>query len=293
MQRSCPVYGFRLAYDRSGSGPGVLLLHGWPGSRLDYRDVVPLLSDAADVVSPDLRGFGESDKHRTPPAEACSADAQARSVVALIDELGLGPAVIAGYDIGSRVAQTVARLFPERVRALVLSPPLPGAGDRVLAPQAQREFWYQAFHQLKLVEEIIDGHASAVRSYLGHFWSHWSGPSFEQPAAELDRLADLYRAPGAFISSIAWYRAGSGTVATSLREMASGRQEQITVPTAVLWPEFDPLFPQDWGDRLDAFFADVTVTLLPGVGHFVPREAPRELAIAIRAVLGDGSVTPQ
>jgi pimeloyl-ACP methyl ester carboxylesterase len=266
MQRSCPVDGFRLAYDRSGSGAGVLLLHGWPGTRLDYRDVVPLLSDAADVVAPDLRGFGESDKHRAPPAEAYSADAQARRV---------------------------ARLFPERVRALVLSPPLPGAGDRVLTPQAQREFWYQAFHQLKLVEEIIDGHAPAVRSYLGHFWSHWSGPSFEQPAAELDRLADLYRAPGAFISSIAWYRAGSGTVATSLREMTTERHEQITVPTAVLWPEFDPLFPQDWRDRLDAFFADVTVTLLPGVGHFIPREAPRELAMAIRSVLAYGSVTPQ
>jgi pimeloyl-ACP methyl ester carboxylesterase len=293
MQRSCPVDGFRLAYDRSGSGAGVLLLHGWPGTRLDYRDVVPLLSDAADVVAPDLRGFGDSDKHRAPPAEAYSADAQARSVVALIDELGLGPAVIVGYDVGSRVAQTVARLFPERVRALVLSPPLPGAGDRVLTPQAQREFWYQAFHQLKLVEEIIDGHAPAVRSYLGHFWSHWSGPSFEQPAVELDRLADLYRAPGAFISSIAWYRAGSGTVATSLGEMTTERHEQIMVPTAVLWPEFDPLFPQDWGDRLDAFFADVTVTLLPGVGHFIPREAPRELAMAIRSVLAYGSVTPQ
>jgi pimeloyl-ACP methyl ester carboxylesterase len=291
MPRSSPVDGFQLAYDRSGSGPGVLLLHGWPGDRSDYREVGPLVSDTADVVVPDLRGFGESDKHQAPPAEAYSAEAQARSVVGLIDELGLGPAVIAGYDVGSRVAQTVARLFPEHVRALVLSPPLPGAGDRVLAPEAQREFWYQAFHQLNLIEELIDGHGAAVRRYLGYFWSHWSGPSFVQPAAELDRLADLYRAPGAFVASIAWYRAGSGTVATSLREMAPDRHERIEVPTAVLWPEFDPLFPQDWGDRLDAFFADVTVSPLPGVGHFVPREAPREVAMAIRAVITDRGVT--
>jgi pimeloyl-ACP methyl ester carboxylesterase len=258
---------------------------------MDYRDVSPLLTDMADVVAPDLRGFGESDKHGAPPAEAYSAEAQARSVVGLIDELGLGPAVIAGYDVGSRVAQTVARLFPERVRALVLSPPLPGAGDRVLTPQAQREFWYQAFHQLTLIEEIIDGHVPAVRAYLGHFWSHWSGPSFDQPEAELDHLADLYGTPGAFIASIAWYRAGSGTVATSLREMTTQRLERITVPTAVLWPEFDPLFPQDWGDRLNEFFADVTMTPLPGVGHFVPREAPSELAVAIRAVLTNQRTT--
>ncbi|HYB28273.1 MAG TPA: alpha/beta hydrolase [Solirubrobacteraceae bacterium] len=220
-------------------------------------------------------------------AEGYSADAQARSVARLIDELGLGPAVIAGYDVGSRVAQAVARAFPDRVRALVLSPPLPGAGDRVLTPKAQREFWYQAFHQLSLVEEIIDGRPQAVRAYLAHFWSHWSGPSFDQDGAELDRLAGLYGAPGAFTASIAWYRAGSGTVATSLRELASSPPEQIAAPSSVLWPEHDPLFPRDWGDRLGDFFADVTLTSLPGVGHFVPREAPRELAGAVRAALAD------
>jgi dienelactone hydrolase len=55
------VDGFRLAYDRRGRGPGapvVLLLHGWPGDRTDYREVVPLVSATADVVAPDLRGFG-------------------------------------------------------------------------------------------------------------------------------------------------------------------------------------------------------------------------------------------
>src|SRR3984885_3951002 len=132
MPTSSPVDGFRLAYDRSGSGAPVVLLHGWPGDRMDYREVAPRLTEVADVVRPDLRGFGESDKHAEPPAEAYSADAQARSVAGLIDELELGPAVIAGYDVGSRVAQAVARNHPNRVRALVLSPPAPGAGARVL-----------------------------------------------------------------------------------------------------------------------------------------------------------------
>jgi pimeloyl-ACP methyl ester carboxylesterase len=289
MPRSRSVDGFQLAYDRTGSGPGsgagVVLLHGWPGDRHDYRDVAPLLGDVADVIVPDLRGFGESDKHAVPPAEAYSADAQARSVVGLIDELDLAPVVLGGYDVGSRVAQDVARAFPDRVRALVLSPPLPGAGDRVLAPEAQREFWYQAFHQLSLIEEIIDGRPEAVRAYLAHFWNHWSGPSYRPEAAELDRLAALYGGPGAFTASIAWYRAGSGTVATSLRELDGGAPDRIAVSTAVLWPEFDPLFPPDWGDHLAEFFADVTLTPLAGVGHFVPREAPRELAGAVRAAL--------
>ena len=284
VPRSSPVDGFQLAYDRAGAGDGVVLLHGWPGDRHDYRDVIPLLTGCT-VVAADLRGFGESDKHPATPAEAYSADAQARSVVGLIDELGLSPAVVAGYDVGSRVAQTVARSFPDRVRALVVAPPMPGAGKRVLLAEAEREFWYQAFHQLSLVEEIIDARPDAVRAYLRHFWSHWSGPSFSPADAELDRLAGLYGAPGAFTASIAWYRAGAGTVARSLAEVTPARDERIAVPTTVLWPEFDPLFPPAWSDRLAEFFVDATLTPLPGVGHFVPLEAPHELAGAIRAAL--------
>ena len=54
----------------------------------------------------------------------------------------------------------------------MLSPPLPGAGDRVLTARAQGEFWYQAFHQLPLAAQLIDGNPDAVRDYLRHFWDH-------------------------------------------------------------------------------------------------------------------------
>ena len=150
--RSSPVDGFRLAFDRFGTrgAPAVVLLHGWPGNRHDYRRVVPILGEVADIIVPDLRGFGGSDKHEVAVRHFYSATAQASSIVGLIKELGLSDVVIAGYDVGSRVAQSVARMHPDLVQALVLSPPLPGAGDRVLTAQAQSEFWYQAFHQLPL-----------------------------------------------------------------------------------------------------------------------------------------------
>ncbi|MCW2631046.1 MAG: alpha/beta hydrolase fold protein, partial [Pseudonocardia sp.] len=62
--RSAPVGGVALAYDRAGSGTPVLVLHGWPGDRDDFAAVTELLMGrAADVVRPDLRGFGASDKH--------------------------------------------------------------------------------------------------------------------------------------------------------------------------------------------------------------------------------------
>lgn len=287
MPRSEPVDGFSLAYDRSGNGEPVILLHGWPGDRTDYRVLGPALALASscDVIVPDLRGFGESDKHPADPAGQYSPSAQARSVAGLIRELGIGRPLLAGYDIGSRIAQTMAAEYPDLVRALVVAPPLPGIGKRVLEPQAQREFWYQSFHQLALADELIDGKPAQVRAYLSHFWAHWSGPGFVLDRSYLDHLASVYGDPGAFTASIAWYRAGSGAVVRSLAEQAPAPGDRIPVPVTVLWPEFDPLFPRAWSDRLDEFFSDVTVRPVDGAGHFTPLECPVEFADAIHDAL--------
>jgi pimeloyl-ACP methyl ester carboxylesterase len=285
VPRGAPVDGFGLAYDRAGSGPAVVALHGWPGSRRDYREVAARLGGDVDLVVPDLRGFGESDRHDAP-AEAYAADGQAASVLGLVDELGLDRPVLVGYDVGSRVAQAAARLRPDAVRALVVSPPLPGVGDRVLTPDAQREFWYQPFHRLALSTELIDGRRDAVATYLRHIWEHWSGPHWSPPDDELEALVDLYARPGAFAASIAWYRAGAGTLANALRERAPAPEDRLAAPVTVLWPTEDPLFPTAWSDRVEEFFAAAELRFLDGVGHFVPLEAPDEVAGAIRAATG-------
>ena len=276
MPVSAAVDGFSLTYDRDGEGPAVVLLHGWPGDRTDYRRLAPLLVERGfEVVVPDLRGFGESDKHAADPASQYDVAAQGRSVLGLVEELGLERPVLAGYDVGSRIAQGIARTRPELVRGLVVAPPLPGIGKRVFSEHAQAEFWYQAFHRLPVIEELIDGNPDAVRSYLRHFWTHWSGPGFEP---ELDHLVEVYSRPGAFTASINWYRAGAGSVATSAKEMAPASYHRIGVPTVVLWPEFDPLFPRAWSDRLDDFFSDVRLRFVDGVGHYAPLEYPEILA---------------
>src|ERR1700736_5700329 len=94
---SRPVEGFRLAYERQGSGPSILPLHGWPGDRTAFSAIVPFLSGLTDVVAPNPCDFGASDKHDVDPKQNCSRAAQARSVAGLIHELGLGPVVIGGY----------------------------------------------------------------------------------------------------------------------------------------------------------------------------------------------------
>jgi pimeloyl-ACP methyl ester carboxylesterase len=269
------VDGFRLAYDRDGEGPAVVLLHGWPGDRTDYRRLAPMLVERGfEVVVPDLRGFGGSDRQSPDPAQY-GVDAQRRSVVALIAELGLESPVLAGYDVGSRIAQGIARSRPELVRGMVVAPPLPGIGKRVFSEHAQAEFWYQAFQRLPVIEKLIDSKPDAVRAYLQHFWTHWSGPGFEP---ELDHLVEAYSARGAFTASINWYRAGAGSVAVSAAETAPASYDRIAVPTVVLWPEFDPLFPRTWSDRVDDFFSDVRLRLVDGVGHYAPLEYPEILA---------------
>jgi pimeloyl-ACP methyl ester carboxylesterase len=99
-----------------------------------------------------------------------------------------------------------------------------------------------------------------------------------------DALVDVYTRPGAFAASIAWYRAGAGTVAQAQAERPP--DERLAVPTTVLWPAHDPLFPVQWSDRVDEFFADAEVRVLPDAGHFTPLEAPAEIAAAIRAATG-------
>jgi pimeloyl-ACP methyl ester carboxylesterase len=278
------VDGFELAYDRIGTGPAVVLLHGWPGDRTDYRELVPRL-DACEVLVPDLRGFGASDKHAADPPAHYNGPAQARSVADLITGLGLQRPVVVGYDIGSRVAQSLARSRPELVKAMVITPPVPGVGTRVFGPGPLREFWYQAFHRLPLAEELIDGKPEAVRAYLRHFWAHWSGPGFTLAEADLDHLVSVYGPAGAFTASVNWYRAGGGTTAVATTETAPAPEDRLGTPTVVLWPEHDPLFPREWSDRLEEFFSQVRLRFVDGAGHFAPLEFPDVIAEEVRAAL--------
>lgn len=202
-------------------------------------------------------------------------------MIALIEEAVGGPVVLGGYDVGSRTAQAIARDRPDLVRGVVISPPVPGVGSRILGPDPQREFWYQPFHRLPLAERLLDGSPSAVREYLEHFWTHWSGPDHTPDAAELDRLAAAYGRPGAFVASINWYRSGSGAVERALGEHPPDPAERSTPPTTILWPEHDPLFPQAWSDRVDDWFAHADLRPVDGIGHFIPVEAPRLFAAAI------------
>jgi 3-oxoadipate enol-lactonase len=106
-----------LAYDDVGSGPTVILIHGFPFNRSMWREQVDLLSSSYRVLAPDLRGHGESEA----TAGTVTMEAMARDVSALMDHVGISRAVVAGLSMGGYVSLALYRIYPLRVRALILA----------------------------------------------------------------------------------------------------------------------------------------------------------------------------
>ncbi|NMH91784.1 alpha/beta hydrolase [Pseudonocardia bannensis] len=277
--------GHRVHYTRGGSGPPVVCLHGWPGFWFDYRRLRPLLEEDADVIAIDLRGFGASDRPNLHVREY-GRDAQAAVVRGVLDDLGIAAAVLVGYDIGSAVAIQVARDVPERVTGLVLGNPMhPGAGRLALSPDHRGEFWYQDFHRLSLADELIDGEPAAIEAYLRYFYDHWGHRHASFGPDHMAALVRTYAEPGAFSASLNWYRSGSSTVFAAMAARSAPPQPGVAVPAAVLWGAADPIFPLPFAEGLDETLPGHTMTVLDDVGHFVPLEAPREMAVAVRSML--------
>ena len=109
------VNGHRLRYVRAGSGPAVVLVHGFGSSLYTWKDVIPALAVGHDVVALDLPGFGASDQ----PADLSFEDLP-RAVLGLMDRLGIGKAALVGNSMGGATVAIVAAEKPDRVDALVL-----------------------------------------------------------------------------------------------------------------------------------------------------------------------------
>jgi pimeloyl-ACP methyl ester carboxylesterase len=275
--------GVRLHYVRRGGGVPVLLLHGWPGFWYDWRRIISNLADAADVIAPDLRGFGLSPTPEGPAIQTSAPDSHARDLIALLDALKIERALVVGHDIGAVVAQELALTVPRRVARLVLfNPPYAGIGQRRYAPEASAEFWYYNFHDLPLAPALVVHSRETLRLYLAHFYDHWVGRKASVRADEFQAIVDSFARPGVFESSISYYRARAAQ-----RRAASAATQTLPIkqPTRILWGALDPVIKVAWADRLVEFFPHMSLTILRDVGHFVPFEAPDEALVAIKAEL--------
>ncbi|QXE38043.1 alpha/beta hydrolase [Streptomyces sp. GMY02] len=275
MPFSNPTNGFRLHYLRSGEGQPVVLVHGNPGDNKEYSKLIPRLTPAAEVVVPDLRGYGKSDKHLENVGNAYSLTGQVEGVIALIDELGITNAVLCGYDIGSFTVQTIALKRPELAASLVIAPPVLGVGRRILEEKAVNAFLHAILYKTTLVEDLIDGKPDAVRAALKENLENWSAPGSDVVDVLLDHLVENHSAPGAFVAGAMWFRFPEGNPITYYaNETKPDPADRFSKPITILWPDKDPLFPQEWSDTLSDFYSNYDLVLVKNAGHFSPLEAP-------------------
>ena len=111
------------------------------------------------MLAPDLLGFGSA-FHGPVALEDITAEAHASRLLDAID----GPLVVAGYDVGSRVGQAMARMAPERLTGLVATPAFPAMQRYATAPEMAAAYWYQHFHRLPLSTQLLDGRRDDVHS---------------------------------------------------------------------------------------------------------------------------------
>jgi pimeloyl-ACP methyl ester carboxylesterase len=277
----------RIHYVRMGSGPAVVLLHGWPGFWYDWRRVLPGIAGRADALAPDLRGFGRSSKPERPPEEAYNPLTLAADVASVLDHLGLSEVVVVAHDIGATVAQALALSVPGVLRAMVLlNPPYLGIGTRRFEYRIQREHWYQHFHVQPWSHRLVGHDRETVRIYLAHFYDHWVSRKETVRPAEFEAIVDEFARPEAVRAGFDYYRARWVTRQQEANAGEPGPEGfAIDLPTVVLWGEDDPVIPVEWSDRIPEFFPNATIRRLPGVGHFVPFEAPDDVVAAIDGML--------
>lgn len=254
----------------SGAAPGSLvLLHGWPEFWYSWRKTIPALAQAFDVVAPDLRGFGDSEK----PAGVPRVTDYVRDLKGLMDGLGIERAGLVAHDVGAYVAQGFALAYPERVSGLFFfNCPYPGIGRRWVDATSVNEIWYQSFNQLDLAPALIGTSRETCRLYIGHFLSHWAARP-DAFADDLDVWVDNFLKPGNLEGGFAWYRCANEA---RLGLIAGGapRRPRIEAPTYVYWGARDPILRAEWSDQLDLYFSDLTLEIAAEAGHFVHYETP-------------------
>ncbi len=258
--RLIEVNGISLYVEEHGEGDPVLLLHGWPDSARLWRHQVPVLAaHGYRVITPDLRGFGRSER----PAEVAAY--RLRNVVAdvsaLLDHLGIETAYVVGHDWGAAVAWLTAILAPARARKLTaISVPHP------FAPPTLRQYemaWYQLFFQFTDVAE-------ATVAYDDWAWLR----KFSRGYRDLEQaIADLSR-PGALTASLNWYRA-------NLAPRMPGPPPAlppVAAPTLGIWSAGDHYLD---GERMKNSAALVQgpwrYEEIPDASHWVPLDAPDRL----------------
>ncbi|HTJ24729.1 MAG TPA: alpha/beta hydrolase [Candidatus Limnocylindria bacterium] len=277
----------RIGYAEAGpaDGPAAILLHGWPYDIHSYVDVAPLLASAGyRVIVPYLRGYGptrflSSETFRNGQQAAVAVD-----IINLMDALTIEKAIVAGFDWGSRTADIIAALWPERCKALVA---VSGylitnvkAQQQPLPPKAELGWWYQYYFA---TERGRLGYSENRNDFNRLIWKIVS-PKWDFDDATFDRTAASFENPDHVAIVIHNYRWRLGLAKGDPRyddlENRLFQGPAIAVPTITIASDFDGA-AADGSSYRNMFTGKYSHRVLNGIGHNVPQEAPRAFADAV------------
>jgi pimeloyl-ACP methyl ester carboxylesterase len=271
--RDINANGIRLHIAEAGTGPLVLLLHGFPEFWWSWRHQLVALAEAGyHAVAPDLRGYGASDK----PPRGYDAPTLAADVAGMIRALGERDAVVVGHDWGGHLAWSAAALHPTVVRRLVVvSIPHPLRWYRALRsdPAQRRASSYLARFQLPWAPErwIVEDGGANISDLLGR----WGGPPY--PDAETERRCrEAIQIRYVANRALEYYRwSVRSSTRTDGRHYRRDMAAPIKAPTLQLHGALDGcVLPQTAQGSGQYVAADYEWRMIEGVGHFPHQESP-------------------
>jgi 3-oxoadipate enol-lactonase len=237
------VDDIQLAYTDSGLGQPVVLLHGYPFNRSLWTEQVSALSNSYRVITPDLRGLGESDA--TPGAATMNRMAQ--DVAALLDDLEISRAVVGGLSMGGYVALAFYKQFPSRVRALFL------ADTRA---QADTDEGKQTRHQ-QAEKALAEGMAGIADSML---------PKLLTPET-VSKRPELVKRVRDMMLKTKPEGAAAALLGMAQRDDQTELLAQIACPTLILVGREDPITPIADSEKLHREIAGSRLTVIENAAH--------------------------
>lgn len=257
-----------------GTGPVVLLLHGFPDNAHTWRAQLPVLAQAGyRAVALTMRGYEPSSQ---PADEDYSQATLATDVVAALDALKVEQAHLVGHDWGAAVGYYAAALAPTRIRSLTtMAVPHPGRflADIIGHPRQLGLSWYMLFFQLRGIAEW-----QAARNdfaFIRWLWQQWS-PNWGFGANEFDTVLETFRQPGVLKASLTYYRNAlrpSAIPITPTQRVAA--RFTVPVPTLALTGAHDRCIdPEVFRALMVAhdFPAGMRVQKIANAGHFLHQE---------------------
>jgi pimeloyl-ACP methyl ester carboxylesterase len=245
-----------------GTGPAVLLLHGYGETGDMWAPLAAALEKTHTVVVPDLRGMGLSSK----PKGGFDKKTQGGDVAGVLDALTIDKTAVVAHDIGNMVAFAFAADHPERVTRLALiDAPVPGIGpwDEILKNPLLWHFRFGGPDMERLV-------AGRERIYLDRFWNEFSADPKKFDEASRAHYAELYALPGAMHAGFAQFAAFDQDAADNRAYIAKGGM--LTMPVLAVGGEksFGPMM----ATVMRAGASDVTEGIIPASGHWIMEENP-------------------